>query len=366
MSQSKTIFEKHPKLMTFILSLIILAIFLSLVTFILNLRILQDSKDGEKYSVYDKLTYAIRCHNERNIKLRETPPNRVTKMFADPNYKTLEQKEYVLRTNNDGFIEPAFIHKNPDLTIFFIGGSTTECLTVDEEFRFPYLSGRLLEEKTGLKVNSENGAKSGNNSIHSINILVNKILPYKPDMVVMMHNINDLSTLIYEGTYWNKNKSKSNLVCAYKNSKDLKRDEWSDSTWQNKVLNSKEEQDELIKKFENNLKLFVYIARSQNIIPVLMTQPNRIEDNPDAIKSRGEKFGKIYQNLYKDFNQKIRDFGKEQGILVIDLAKTVPSKEDYIYDEVHINKEGSIIAANKIAQDLSNYIVKNNLNFKKF
>ena len=55
------------------------------------------------------------------------------------------QKPYVLRVDRQGFIMPSKIHDHPDLTIAFLGGSTTECIYVDEDNRFPYLVGRLLE-----------------------------------------------------------------------------------------------------------------------------------------------------------------------------------------------------------------------------
>ncbi len=357
MSNHEVFFQKYPKLATFILSGIIFSITIFIIVFVLKLDILQDTEGGEKYSIADQIKYGIRCHNKRHIKLRENSPNKNELIFPSAKHETLEHKEYLIRTDKDGIIEPAFIHENPDLQIFFIGGSTTECETVDEEFRFPYLSGRIIEGKTGLKVNGDNAARSGNNSLHSINITINKLLPYKPDMIVMMHNVNDLSTLIYEGSYWNYNKSKSHLVCTHKNSKLLKdNNEWGNSTWQEQVLNSKLEQENLLKKFENNLKLFANIARSHNIIPVIMTQPNRIEDIADFKTGRGGLFNKVYQDLYKKFNQKIRQFGKENNVLVIDLANHIPQNKEYIYDTVHINKKGSILVSNKIASDISSYL----------
>lgn len=357
--KSQNIFDRYPKFSTFILSSAIFLLFIVLMTFFLKIDILQDYKGGEKYSIYDKIAYAIRCNNSRSIKLRENSPNKVQNSFPITKYETLEYKKYILRTDKDGLIEPATIHKNPDFQIFFIGGSTTECETVDEEFRFPYLAGRLLEKETGLKINSENAARNGNNSLHSINILINKILPYHPNMIVMMHNINDLSTLIYEGTYWNFNSSKSHLICANKKSKTLKTNEWENSIWQNKVLVSKYEQDQLIEKFKNNLRLFVAICQAQDIIPVLMTQPNRIENNEQFDSNNGEDFNRVYRDLYAKFNQTIRDFSKQNHILMIDLAKAVPSDKEYIYDEVHMNKQGSVAAAHAITKDLELYLKRN-------
>jgi hypothetical protein len=93
----------------------------------------------------------------------------------------------------------------------FLGGSITECLFVDADHRFPYVAGQILEQETGARINSYNGGMSGSNTLNAIDILINKVIPLKPDVVVFMENINDLSTLLYEGTYWNKRTARSPL-----------------------------------------------------------------------------------------------------------------------------------------------------------
>jgi hypothetical protein len=356
---SNSFFKKYPKIATAVLSSFIVAIAVLIITFVIRIDFLQDYKGGEKYSIADEIIYAIRCNGNRNISLRELKPNYDYVRIPAQKYETLEYKEYNLRTDKDAIIKPSFIHKNPDLQIFFIGGSTTECETVDEKFRFAYLVGRNLEKELKININSDNASKSGNNSLHSINILVNKLLPYKPDIVVMMHNINDLSTLFYEGTYWNNNKTIAPISCALKNKTDLRKsDEWSNSKWQHKILNNKKEQEKLVKQYRQNLKLFINISRAKNIMPVLMTQANRIENDPNFKTSRGGEIDKVYKKLYVEFNQTIREVGKQEGILVIDLAKKIPADKKYIYDVVHLNKAGSIMAANIISNEIKNYLKK--------
>ena len=188
------ILEKYKKTATLVISLLIFAIFLAILSYVLQLKILKN--DVESYSVVDQIYYTLKCSNERHIKLREHSPVRTYETYKK--YENLENEKHVISTDKDGLIEPSMVHKNPDLQIFFVGGSTTECETVSPELRFPYYSGRLLEKKLGHKVNSDNAAKSGNTSVHSINIVINKLLALKPDMIVMMHNINDLNFLLYD------------------------------------------------------------------------------------------------------------------------------------------------------------------------
>ena len=359
--------KKHPKISTFILSSIIVFLFVFLLIKILTFDILQDFEGGEKYSIYDKIIYQIRCNNERNIRLRELKPNSNYLRTPKQKYETLEHRQYHLDSDNNGFVKPALVNQDPQVQIFFLGGSTTECEMVDPEFRFPYLAGRILQEKLNIKINSDNAAKSGNNSLHSIDILLNKLMPFKPDIVVMMHNINDLSTLFYEGSYWNKNKVISPIACDIKNHDNfVKQDQWSLSDdWRNRILKDVKEQDRIIEDFVQNLKIFINIAKAKNIIPVLMTQANRIENDPDFINERGQEASKLYQKLYIKFNQTIRQVAKNENVLLIDLAKKIPADKKYIYDVVHFNKAGSILVADEVAKNLENVVMKKVKNHRK-
>jgi len=354
----KSILQKYPKTATALLSSIIIAIFLAIFAAILNFDFLQDYKNGEKYSILDKIIYKITCSDQRNIRLRELRPNHESKKFPNKNTENLEYKEYVLRSNFDGFVEPAFVNENPDAQIFFLGGSTTECEYVDEELRFPYLVGKILQQKTGLKINSDNAARSGNNSLHSIDILVNKLLPYQPNIVVMMHNVNDLSALFYEGSYWNKNKTITPISCASKDrdSQGKLSSQWADSSWQNKLIADKNEQEKLLKLFKENLKILIAINKAKNITSVLMTQANRIEKDPKFTLERGLEVDKTYRELYIRFNQIIRQTAREENILLIDLAQKIPSEKKYIYDSVHLNNAGSVLVADEIVKVLYPYI----------
>ena len=99
------------------------------------------------------------------------------------------------RTDSAGFILP---HGSIDNSkkIIFIGGSTTECGAVSEEKRPHVLLEEYLNEFTCLNI-----SRAGNTSMHSHNNLLNKVLKYKPEYVVMNHNVNDLAVMLNYGTY---------------------------------------------------------------------------------------------------------------------------------------------------------------------
>lgn len=321
----------------------------------------------------------------RYIKLREQRPKRQMRLHFPKNHLPFTDnvftKTYKVDIDANGFIKPSRKYADPDLSIVFLGGSTTECMFVDEDNRFPYVVGTLLEKETGRKINSYNGGLSGNNSLHAIDLLVNKVIPLQPRVVVFMENINDLSTLLYEKTYWNKNNVRAPIETLAKSKlagKMLKEmlipnlnEAWRHFT---KALFSHEEDEfagargkklvvdraALAREFAMNLQMFVDICRARGITPVLMTQGNRITERPDPVVATyigryGQDTGISYQDfkaVYDLFNETIRQVGQKNGVLVIDLAREVPPDKEHLYDMVHFNDAGSVYAAKIIAARL--------------
>ena len=343
---------------------------------------------------------ARRTHNlinpigiKRSIKLREFNPLYRDVLVPDANAMrmsdSLAQKEYVLRVDRQGFIMPSKIHDRPDLTIAFLGGSTTECTYVDEDKRFPYLAGRLIEQQTGLKVNSYNAGRSGNNTLHCLNILLNKVVNLNPDVVVLMENINDLAILMYEKTYWNTNPSRSAIqerLPTFKTvGQDLRQTFYlvRDLTFPNLSRELKKmspfgrqvkgdefhgvrgqkitiDQDLLVREFSLNLQTFINICRARGIIPVLLTQPSRLTASPDPLiqklmgsleVSQGITYGE-FKAAFDRLNQTIRDVGAKNQVLVIDLAREIPPIKENICDVAHFSDQGSRLVAARIAAGL--------------
>jgi len=112
---------------------------------------------------------------------------------------------------------------------------------------------------------------------------------------------------------------------------------------------------------------FISFAKVYNIEVVLMTQFNRINLKDNFIADLYRKnldnfingsfenekldFG-TFVNLYTMFNEKIRDIAKKEDLLLIDLADSIPSNKKYIYDAVHLNNAGSLLAAEIIAREI--------------
>lgn len=335
MSQNTiSVFEKHPKKTTLILVLLGFAMLYALCSIkIFNNAYTEFESKNLKTILRQYFVGKVVDNNVgRFIKLREHAPSTVRLERPTRNYishiapNSVERKYYRVATDQHGFIGPSDIHAHPDVKIVFLGGSTTECLYMEEEQRFPYLVGRQLETALHKKVNTYNGGVSANESLHSLNILMNKVLPMKPQMVVFMHNINDLVVLRSQGTYWYPNSLKSHV----QNAKTLlTRYEFPENSQQTT-------EDMLIAEFSKNLRTFISICRIRDIQPVLMTQANRVDN--DA--------------LYHRFNDVIREVAKQEAVLMIDLANAIPKDPTYLYDSYHYTAKGALLAASTISQQL--------------
>ena len=329
---------------------------------------------------------------ERYVRLRELAPNTLEVLHPPPNIFDTEAgskpRPVYIRVDEQGFLMPSRVHNRPDLTLAFLGGSTTECRVVPEEERFPYLVGRRLEDAFKIRVNSYNAARSGNNSLHSINILLHKLMPLRPDIVVMMHNINDLVALLYEKTYWNNNPSRRVLVevkptltgqvrgffqvlrentipnlyrALVELSQRLRGGPGQETDEFSQVRNRQVEVNRpyLLREFRSNLQMFIDMCRDRQIIPVLLTQPNRLTGNLDpktwkevkVMEAMGLSLAE-FEDLHALFNQAIREVGAANKVLVVDLAREIPSEPEYVYDPVHLTERASKLAARVISREL--------------
>ena len=341
-----------------------------------------------RYSLQSPLAHYVETTN-RAIALRELKPNQSAAVQPDRRYLAgtdgLDGKRVNLRIDPDGFIEPSSRHDKPDLTLMFLGGSTTESMFVDEPKRFPYLVAVQLEDQYGIKVNAFNGGTAGNNSLHSINKLLNVVAPRKPDMIFLMESINDLNTLVFFGSYWSGatrghlmytdtdvglgyfkyrlKLSASRLIPGYftlvKRMKDrfipFEYDEFA--RYQGNFDASIAKEEELVHSFRANLTLFISISKGLGSTPVLMTQANRIENRDPFVRSQYRAarpnldFDK-WASLYTKFNAAIRTVSREEGVALIDLARLIPPTREYIYDAVHLNDKGSELVASTIVKVL--------------
>ncbi len=386
LDEGKSFFERHPKKTLVALVVLAILVLAFIADRLIALKVKPQGPSPQRY-----------------VRLRELSPQTYEVFTPKPQVFDTEAgshpRQVVIRVDEQGFLMPSRVHAHPDLVLAFLGGSTTECRAVPENQRFPYLVGRHLEEVFHVKVNAYNAARSGNNSLHSLNILLHKLMPLHPDIVVMMHSINDLITLLYEKTYWNENSSRRvivevrptlvgqvrgffqvlreytipHLYRALKEFSQRTRGPDQDIDEFRHLRGKKVEINRpyVLKEFRGNLQMFVDLCRARQITPVLMTQANRLQKNLDnqtwkevqVLEAQGISYA-AFLELYGLFNQAIRDLGAANRVLVVDLAREIPPEPKYVSDVVHLTERGSKMAARLISRDLEP-VVKARLQDKK-
>jgi len=336
----------------------------------------------------------------RAIRLPLFPPNSRYISKPPPEYleartEGLPARDYVINTDADGFIMPGRVHGEPDLTIAFLGGSTTENFLVPARARFPHLAGQEIEACTNSRVNTINAGRSGITSMHSLNIFVNTVLPHRPDIAVMMHNINDYAMLHHEGSYWNDHPGRS-LLTTFSTRPEEPENRFARLAYllvprTTNFLNhlgdtppppstdpqatrwgtpKHIETDRITSQFSRSLETFIHTARSWGVQPVLMTMPDRWPEDLASAPSNIHDFinrkvfaiddYSVFTDGFDRMNDTVRQTAAKFDVPVIELASAIPPSVDFMFDAIHFNEAGSRMAAGVIAEELCD-VVKTDL-----
>jgi len=273
------------------------------------------------------------------------------------------------RTDSNGVIVGSNRTPPNAKKIIFLGGSTTECNEVSEPFRFPAVVASILTEN-GLSIATLNAGVRGHTTQDSINALLNRpgFRDADVDTVVLMENINDRLRLGIRGNYdavlgtdgatsggevldaaktlvvsvWDYLTYRSNslfLIRYWFNENAA----WLDPPQQIEVTKQSIDLFEELSlsrraKFEENLVLFIRVARAIGKRAVLMTQP----------------LGR-YSAAQQAFNDSIRKVARNEQVLLIDLDQQLGQDRDWAFfsDEIHFNRAGSQAVGQFIATALA-------------
>ena len=312
---------------------------------------------------------------------------RTYKENLDEAYNDPVQKIKIkLNTDNEGYILGYNNKSEKSSSIFFLGGSTTANIGVEAKSRFPYLFSKNIDS---LNFKVYNGGVGGNHSFHSNLILLSKVLREnpRPKYVFLHHNVNDISQLIRTQSYWKDYKDRgilqsesldrfNNPIVNFlfelkeflipniyiKLSPLLKRNK---SSIKNSIdIESTEfNEEKILSEFRNSILLFLNICKIYDITPILMTQYSRFSlDDQDIVKVHSDNFEryKLICDLHPKFNTVLKEISNQLNINLIDLATKIPNNNEYLYDEVHLNKKGNILASNIISTFFKDLILKKN------
>ncbi|MGA7578513.1 MAG: SGNH/GDSL hydrolase family protein [Desulfobaccales bacterium] len=286
------------------------------------------------------------------------------------------------------------------LTIVTVGGSTTECLAINEEKSWPHLLQEKLKNHFS-KLWLNNAGIGGHSTFAHIILMKDFLIKLKPKVVLFLAGINDLGrsdisnsdrnlwgfgfqkfeTMLMVGA--NHSEVVSILLNLYRfyfpaYTKLSQIDERDIRTLKPKEIPAAEEEP-IIEKYRQNylpdyrlrLEKLINLARANQIDPVLITQPalygNAVDDitgvHLDDIDVYGVTNGKTGWRELELYNEVTRQVGKEREVLVFDLARELPKSSLYYYDLVHYSNEGCARVAEIIYSHLLPYLAKKYPNY---
>lgn len=285
-----------------------------------------------------------------------------------------------------------------DLTIITVGGSTTECFDLAEDKTWPHdLGVKLKPHFKHLWLN--NAGLSGNSTFGHYILMQDYLVKLQPKVVLFLVGINDVGLQserdfderIHEINFRSLERflasvaGHSELATAALNlyrfyfPKSVMINNQNDpqETDLKKLLPfavSKEEQAAIIKDhqdryvgpYKKRLEKLIAICREHNIIPVLLTQPVLYGNNVDPTTgvNLGHKFvaqdmdGATGWQVLKLYNDVTRQVGRDQGVLVIDLARELPKDSRYYFDLMHYTNAGADKVADLSAAQLTPFLAR--------
>lgn len=250
------------------------------------------------------------------------------------------------------------------LTIFTVGGSTTECSLLDDQKTWSsYLNDIISNHKDSVWIN--NAGIDGASTIGHHRLLTEHLISYKPDVILFLVGINEMWIADY-GEELLLNKSREHKLRNIADHSELFSLAWNvyrsaitkkmrAGHHTDKIMKdlSQEEFEEkkifYIKdqvKYKSRLKQLVSDCLDHNITPILITQPvyNLTDLHPYS-------FVRIY-------NETTKQVSSEYNIPLIDLASKLEDETDYYYDPVHFTFIGTRRVAEIITDGLIDILFK--------
>lgn len=258
--------------------------------------------------------------------------------------------------------------------IFCLGGSTTEFKDTHGIGWPDRLEIKLREKYHTDSITVYNFGKQWYTSLHSLINYEANLRQYKPDLIILMHNINDLLnnadfSYLSKGSFRNdyghfygpsagifeKNGLLGFFISKFR------------TMWYYRNQRMVFEQDTFpgLVPFTRNIQLLIDLASMDHSKVILLTQPNiytSVMDekvkkacmmvNFEAVgKQKKWGFHTAYVGM-QQYNNRIKEISTIKNVNIIDLEKHIPKTLKFFYDEVHYNDTTFDIISRVLADEI--------------
>ncbi len=273
-------------------------------------------------------------------------------MFTTPWITTFDYPPPLIGRDGKSYFRhrtsPTSVQK-PDNTfrIIAVGGSTT---VNEKSFMLSgvdyslALEKRLSEAVSGITIEVLNAGGSAYSTAHSLINIEFRLIEYSPDIILLMHNINDCSVNFFDGgatsDYSNKYLKPYFLSPSLQGTLSvggfLTQSRFL--AWiglpqmlANKSgdLNPEADYNPGIRFFRRNIASIAGICRENRIRLILLSQPYSMKPHPFVSKG-----------AFLAYDQVISEIAEEQEIQFIDMFSEFGHEDSYFLDEFHYSPEG--------------------------
>jgi lysophospholipase L1-like esterase len=293
----------------------------------------------------------------------------------------------VFSTNDIGFRGPRLGRPKAagETRIFLVGGSAVECLYLDDSTALHTV---LQERLRGLAAAPVvvNAGKSGECSYDHIAVVLHRIVHLEPDLIVVMAGVNDLLAGIQDVDYSHPPPTTAaplslpmllrmtlsefqigrrlRVLVHRKTADEVFTVVPLASNYRDKARlaaalpETEEAPPSAGPGYRRNLVSLAAAVRAHHIGLLLVTQPSSWNTSDPVLRkwhwmiaAGGRRYREDVMAAALDaYNEVLRDVGRERGLPVCDLARSIPKARDYFYDDVHFNVGGARAAAGTLAE----------------
>ena len=304
----------------------------------------------------------------------------------------------VFTTNNMGYRGDYLHTPKPtnEFRIFMVGGSTTECLYLDDSDSINTVLQNELQTHLpkSLNIKVYNAGKSGDATPEHISMIAHRIIHLEPDMIILFSGINDLSRSIVNYDYLHYVETTPNskytllrflatefqiprrMYYVLKHIAPTERQILEVITGKTNfhpkielrksVPISKSRPRTDVATYARNLVTIVGLGKAHEIQLVFITQASTWNSSIDSeaknwhwmLYRRGVTYREEFMNeALEAMNDAMRQVAIQHRVPRYDLSILIPKSVKYFYDDAHFNVEGAKWAG----EGLASYIVAKNL-----
>lgn len=299
-------------------------------------------------------------------------------------------------TNELGFRGPALVipKERDEYRVFLVGGSTTQCLFIDDS-RSPerVLQGLLEERMPGRRVRVYNAGVSGARSYDHVAIMAHRIAQLEPDLVIVFAGANDQRAAILNSDYLLPHQDRPQthsffLLLKFAATEfqvprlvhaglhqlggltERERMERIPFTTrfremvalkEGKPVSGTAPRTDVI-PYGRNLATLAGIARAQGAQMLFVTQASTWNSQIDPNAARWHWMNYVDGAVYREdlmeraletYNVEMQRVAGVQGVPVLDLAHLIPKSLEYFYDDMHFNPKGVALYSSLVARSLA-------------